>query len=709
MQVQAREIKYFFYSQAFADGIRTSLAIVTPALLGYYFNFFEVGLAVSLGAMCVSLSDSPGPIRHRRNGMLACTVLVALVALLTSVARFSVYTMGLQIAAVTFLFSMFNVYGSRAASVGNAAILIMILSMDKPVPGNQFLLHALLIFIGGAFYTVFSMLLNKIRPYRIAQRFLGDCIREMANYVYIKASFYDVNTSLDENYKKLVAQQVTVNEKQDAVRELFFKTRQIVKESTNQSRRLIFTFVKTVDLFEDITAAYYDYELIRKNFAGTGALKEFSSTLQKLGFELDAIGFAIQANTSFTKTFDYDEALKQLKYKIDLVAPKNQASTLVLRKILVNLRKMLNGMNNIVAYFNRNSQVKKSDVDHSHFVSHQSLDPKAIADNFSYQSGIFRHALRVSIACVAGFAVANVIDYGHHSYWVVMTIAFMLKPAFSLTKERNKHRIIGTLGGGAVGVLILLFIPNKTVLFFIMLLFMIGTYSFMRIRYLIMVIFTTPYVLILFALLGTSFKTVAQERVFDTILGCTIAFAASYVLFPQWESGQLTRYMRGIVKANAMYLQKIIEALNGRQINMLEYKLARKEVYLNSANLSAAFHRMVSEPKNKQKNEKLVHQFVVLNHILFSNIASLATSLLSREQATYTPELLAVAKRAVALLIESSRHFEHEITVPVVEPQHAKALNTPLSADDQLTKDQLNFILNISADIEKTTRTIIAS
>src|ERR1044071_8823473 len=129
MKTQAREVQYFFYSQSFADGFRTSFAVLLPALLGNYFDFFETGLTISLGAMCASLTDAPGPIIHRKNAMFITAAFGFCFAALTSLARLNVYTMGLEIVLVTFFFSMFNVYGNRATSVGNALILMMILTM----------------------------------------------------------------------------------------------------------------------------------------------------------------------------------------------------------------------------------------------------------------------------------------------------------------------------------------------------------------------------------------------------------------------------------------------------------------------------------------------------------------------------------------------------------------------------------------------------
>src|SRR6476661_3495297 len=97
MYKQAKEIRYFLYSQAFADGIRTTLAILLPALVASWFGQLRIGLAISLGALCVSLTDTPGPLIHKRNGMLICAGFVFLVALATPFARLDSLTMGLEI------------------------------------------------------------------------------------------------------------------------------------------------------------------------------------------------------------------------------------------------------------------------------------------------------------------------------------------------------------------------------------------------------------------------------------------------------------------------------------------------------------------------------------------------------------------------------------------------------------------------------------
>ncbi len=698
MQQKLREAPYFFYSQAFADGLRATFAIVLPAFIGSYLDQFEIGLSVSLGAMVVSLTDAPGPQLHKRNGMLTCAGFVFIIAIITGFAQANVYLMALEIVVVTFLFSMFTVYGARASAVGNGAILIMILTMDKLMPRSEIFLHALLIFGGGLFYLTISLLLYAIRPYRNAQRALGDCIREVATYLSIRADFYNLHTDLDDNYKRLVAQQIIVNEKQDAIRELFFKTRQIVEESTEDGRKLVFTFVETVDLFEDITASYYDYHLLREKFGNSDALALIHDALKKIVQELNAVGIAIETDTTFRKRFDYDDEVRQLKTAVDALTQFNTADKLVLKKIIVNIRNLFSGLSTIEEYFEQNIKRKKSRADHSHFISHQSLSPLVILDNITLPSSSFRHAVRVCASCCIGFLLTKLFTYGEHSYWILLTIVFILKPAFSLTRQRNVQRILGTVAGAVIGVVILYFVPNTTALFIIMVMLMVGTYSFMRINYLLMVICTTPYIFILFTFLGVPFQQVAKERILDTLIGCAIAFLASYILFPKWEREDLKTYMQAMLKANAAYLQKIIEALSGKAVSMLDYKIARRDVYLHSANLSALFQRMLSEPKSKQQSKTKVQQFVVLNHILFSNIATLATTLLSREPKPYPEELLSLAKKTEKKLVEGE---EASLPQLIQMPELVAS-----SADDLLMKEQLQFIYNVSKDIDKLTRTI---
>ena len=702
---QAHKIRYFLFSQYLADGVRITLEIVIPAIVFSYLGHLEIGITLSLGALCVSISDGPGPVVHKRNGMLYCNIFIFISAILTGLCNQNIILMGILILAASFFFTMFSVYGNRATSVGFAALLLMVLRMTDKVPAQEVFIQSILILSGGVWYMLVALLLFRVTPFRPAQRSLGDCIHETSKYLMIKSEMYNPQSDLDELYDKLLKQQISVNEKQDAVREILFKNRSLLKESTLTGRLLVLTFVDIVDMFEHIMATWYDYASLRERFSDTGILGEISLFIKNIAHELDNIGEAIQANKVYRKQFDLAAGLKDLKQKIDEL-PDAQ-STMMLKKILVHLRSLGEKTDEILKYFQGSTSPKgnlRSNRDYSKFVTHQKINGAIFKNNLNFKSNIFRHSLRVMITCGVGYAFSQLFAQGHHSYWILMTIIIILKPAFSLTKQKNSDRLLGTIGGGIIGLLLLFLIKDKTILFVFMLFFMLGTYTFKTLNYIVMVIFLTPYILILFHFLGLGALNVASERLLDTAIGSALAFLASYFLFPKWESENLQKYMADVLKANIRYLQKLKIIFTGNKISTLDYKLMRKELFVSTANLSAALHRMLSEPKSKQSHAKEIYEFVVLNNVLSSNIASLTAAAYNDER-YYPKQFLIMVDNSISLLqmdlqlLDESDFVDDKAIPPNVSFDNVKRTNSDV-------KEQLDFIYKVTFDISKLTSII---
>ncbi|HSC38747.1 MAG TPA: FUSC family membrane protein, partial [Chitinophagaceae bacterium] len=289
-----KEYKSFINSHYLASGVRITAGVVLPAIVLNYFGLLSIGIVVSLGAMCVSGTDNPGPIHHRRNGMMVCSLLIFLVSLTTDFAEPHAFLLGVFIFGCTFIFSMIGVFGSRATSIGVSALLIMVLNLGRHYEGWQIVLNALYILAGGIWYTLLSLALYSIRPYKLAQQALGDCILATSDYLRIRAKFYDKNTDHGTVFQELLDQQIVVHQQQELLRELLFKTRSIVKESTDTSRTLVLLFIDLVDLFERIMASYYDYEKLHQFFDDSDILERYRLLILELARELDDIGLAVK-------------------------------------------------------------------------------------------------------------------------------------------------------------------------------------------------------------------------------------------------------------------------------------------------------------------------------------------------------------------------------------------------------------------------------
>lgn len=698
---QSREIKSFIFGQYFSDGLRITIGVLLPSLIFYHLDLLSVGLTISLGAVCISIADSQGPVNHKRNGMLYCNILVFITAILTGLLNRHPILIGLEIFTLCFLYSMLSVYGNRASSIGTAALLILILTIDQEaISSNSIWKHAFYILCGGIWYMVLSLSLSQIRPFRLAQQAMGECIREVARYVKLKADFYDVQSDFDENYKKLIAQQVIVHEQQDSVREILFKTRIMVKESTPVGRLLIVVFVDIVDLFEQTMATHYDYQAIRNTFGKTESLHEFNKIIIKMADELENLSYYIISNEKPQPLYDFRPELERLKTSIDKIE-ESGLNVLVLKKILINVRNMLNRVDKIYAYFNQKQINGLNEVDYSKFVSHQEYDLKIFKENFTLKSSAFRHSVRVALMCLVGFLISKLFPVGYHSYWILLTILVILKPAYSLTKQRNMERVIGTVIGGLLGALILYLVKDQTTRFILLMAFMIGTYSFQRLNYIISVLFMTPYILILFSILGANNINIVKERVLDTFIGSFVAFISSFIILPNWEYYQLRDIMKDVLIANYNYLYQVAQKLSGKTPDITTFKLVRKDVYVSSANLGSAFQRMLSEPKSKQQNIKEIHKFVVLNHMISSYTATLIMNLDQYESTITDISHIKMIRKSLYSLSELIRAMgvkdfkEGEVNVPAI------AVVPNRSNDSKLLYEQLELVNKLIQDIQK--------
>lgn len=627
-----KEYRRFITSHYFSDGVRITVGIVLPAIVLNYFDLLSTGIALSLGAMCASTTDTPGPIHHRRNGMLICIAAVVIVAFLTGLFSSYPWSMGSLIIVFCFVFCMIGVFGARAISVGVAALLIMVLTIDRPMTGKELLFHVLYLAAGGMWYMLLSLILYSIRPYKLTQQALGECILITSDYLRVRALFYNVSVNYDEVYKQMLEQQVKVEQSQSLVSELLFKNRAVIKESIPTGRILMMIFLDVQDLFEKTITSFQDYKLLHGYFDNTDILQRFQSVIYIVANELDEIGLAVQSGHAARENDTLQDTVQELKTQYEHFrdarhTPENLEGLISLRQILQRIEDIAARLMTLQLYttFDK-KKIKTTDnkIENADLVNSQNISWDLLKDNLTFDSNTFRHAIRVSIATVTGYIISRYLSVGH-SYWILLTIIVILKPTYSLTQKRNYQRLWGTAAGALVALLLLYFIENKTVLFSCMIILMIGTYSFLRSNYLIGVLFTTAYVLVLFHLVyGSNLKTIFTDRLIDTGIGSLIAFLANFLIVPAWEKEKIKDYMLAALENNIGYFKNVSAAFTGKPVAITEYKKSRQNAFVALANLSDAFSRMLDEPKFIQYNSQRIHRFVVLNHTLTSHIATLS-------------------------------------------------------------------------------------
>ncbi len=624
------EIKKFIYSQYVYTGLRITAGVLIPGIILYHYDLLVAMMSIPLGALFVALTDNPGPRHHRINGMVASIIINCVVVCIAGLSHGYHWLIGTEIILFSLLFSLFAVYGTRANSIGLIGLIVFVINVNQ-LPGHNSFYAALHFTIGGTWYLILSLLSNTLRPYKPVQQLLGESLIEAGNYLHGKALFYSKDFKGDAIMQQLMQQQINIHNEQNELREIIFKTRKFLKESTNTGRRLTMIFLDSIDLFERIMTSQQDYIQLHKEFDGTGILETYKQHINILANALHNTGLAVQAGYAYKNEAELNTAFEQSNLAFVTLRKQqlNAASVegfIKLRHILHSLQDLTERIKRLQTYTNYRQKISKqiTSEEVKHFVEPSKFDMHLLLSNITVKSAYFRHALRLSIALIIGYIVSLAFALGH-GYWILLTIATIVKPAYSLSRQRNIQRVAGTMIGAALGFLILYFAKTNTPIFIAMLLAMIVAYSFLRLQYLVSTAGITLYVLLNFHFLYPgNLGSVLSDRILDTVIGSAIAFVCSYFILPAWEHEQINGLVTASLKANKAYFNVIADMFSIKKLDMLKYKLARKEAFVSLANFSGAVQRMLSEPKSQQLHLQQYHQLVTTSHMLTSYIASLS-------------------------------------------------------------------------------------
>lgn len=612
----------FLFSHYFYTGLRIATGIVGLTFLTYALADLPTAIAVAMGALCTSLMDMPSPLRHKFNEMLAGVLLCSMVALLVSLSSQVEWLLFAVIVVVSFFSSMMVVYGRKAMPLQFAALFVMMLSSEAPSTPLQALRHGALFFAGGAGYMAYAMAVVWVLQRRLKQQVLAEALYELAVYTNMKAGCYDVASSLPRQMEKLVREQSVLAERQQASRDLILRG-----EPASNEIILVQVHYAMFDLYELVLSTHTDYELLRQHFAEGPILPLLGDLIGKAAHDIEAVAFAMTRDQPSRVSIDYEDELRALEEVLrGLPAGEGEDydAQAALRATANKIREVIA----LIARLHAASQashgalpmVPSSDL--TPFLTQQRYSLRMLLSNLRWSSPVFRFALRVAMAITVGLASSDWLPYTSHGYWTALTIAVILKPSFSLTRQRRADRLIGTLIGCLITAVILHFVHAPAALIGFLFVATAAAPTFLSIKYRYTAIAASVQALLLIGLTVPHGGSGISERLLDTLLGTLIATVFSRVL-PNWEYQNLPRMVDAVLAANRKYIDAAADLLLKRTGDDVHYRISRKQFMDSLANLSAALGRMLDEPADKRRAPDELNRFTVQNYLLVAHMAAL--------------------------------------------------------------------------------------
>ncbi len=664
MAYRIPQFQRFFYSHHFFGGLRQAIGVLLPALLlAGVFQLYSIGMVAAIGAACVAIIDQPGgPRRYGTNGMLGAVLLGSITAAVTGLATTNSVMIWLVVPALCFMFSMFTVFGKQGGLLGFACLLLMTLTMRTPLSPHDVLLHTVYSFLGGVFYFLFSFVVHRLLWHREEQQALSVALFATADYIEARSQFYDVNADLDATYRKLIHAQSAMTEKHQAARDTVL--RELPRDGRHGDRlraASLNVFIDMVALLDSLVATHTDYATLRRMVPDSDVLMFARDALHKLAVNVAHIALNIARNRRVKERNSVKAEIRAIEYEMEkyrvagLVEKEPEVYALliqVLRRIR-NATRLVDRMAEHTSNTNTAHLVDmRLDKALDRFLSRQTWRIGMLTSNLRLDSPHFRYAIRVAIAALLAMTITVLVSYtslrdlvpgaGLHGYWIILTILVIMKPGFALTRQRNGWRLVGTLIGCALALILFNVTSSPDIYLAVLVITCVLGYSLIQVNYMVSAICNTLFVLLVFHFLSPTTNVLIVERLVDTLIGCGIALLCSYIL-PWWEHGFMGSLANAVQKANREYLKAGLHyasltraqaaasvsgstagnALDADQHEAeMRWRLARKNVYIAFANFAGAFYRMMEEPVKRQNNVPELNNLMIQFHVLALQISA---------------------------------------------------------------------------------------
>lgn len=670
------------------DRLMATKATLAIALLSVPFvalgkPFFAITLG--LGALAGALSETDDHPKGRVKSLLLKVVSFGISSLAVGLLRPYPILLGLGLGISTIGFLLIGGLGERYRGVTFGAILVGIYAMLGIEISPAWYWPAVLMPAGALFYGLLSLVLLYYRPYRLLEEQLARGFNALADYFDEKASLFPSDEKTQSEVRnKLALLNVKLVGSLDRCREVMRSYADALKDDA-PLKPYLQQFMLLQSLHERAASSHERYDLLSQDPHNLEIMEGIGQILHQMAEAIKQFAYAMLTGVPYRHPVALNWSIKALQDKQILFKQNENSPLSLLIRNLVRSNLALQRSND------ENQRTITPKLAKDNRTLYQRLK-----DQLSLHHPRMRHAIRMSICFMIGFAISE----GFHmakGEWIVLTSLFVCQPSYSETRRRLFQRVMGTITGVIVGVLIIQILPTVAGQLLLMLTASFFFFSWLRRKYSTAVVFITIFVLCVFNL-GTHQGVAAMvPRLIDTIIGSALAIISVRLLWPDWQHKRLPNLLNTAFEKNAAYFEVIInEYRQASTGDDFEYRIARRQAHRADNALVLAWQDMQLEPRRHQQMREQSFTLTYLNHALLSYLSALGAH---REQSDFnTTELVEPASRILTIL----RHAQIPLPGDILTKQEeltallAELRDKQVANQNSASLQQTGLIINIA-------------
>ncbi|MGW1063933.1 FUSC family protein [Streptomyces aureus] len=203
----------------------------------------------------------------------------------------------------------------------------------------------------------------------------------------------------------------------------------------------------------------------------------------------------------------------------------------------------------------------------------------------------WRYGIRLALCIGLGQVLVSTVEVPR-SYWVALTITFVMKPDYGSVFSRALLRALGTVVGLVVAATVLTLVPRGwwDVPVLMVLAALIPALTPRGYGYQTAAI--TPVILMLSDILNHQGTGLVVPRLVDSLVGCGIALVAGYLLWPESWHARVGDRLADAVADTAGY----VELAFGDAADPSARARSRRRLYRDLSSIRTEFQRALTEP-----------------------------------------------------------------------------------------------------------------
>lgn len=647
-------LKRYTWNSNWLYYVRIFIALCGTTALPWWLGEVKLTIPLTLGMVAAALTDLDDRLAGRLRNLII-TLICFFIASASVELLFPwpwLFAIGLTFSTSGFI--LLGALGQRYATIAFGALLIAIYTMLGTSLYDQWYQQPLLLLAGAIWYNLLTLIGHLLFPIRPLQDNLARCYEQLAHYLELKSRLFDPDIE-DESQAPLYDLALANGQLMETLNQTkqSLLTRLRGDRGQRGTRRTLHYYFVAQDIHERASSSHVQYQALRDYFRHSDVMFRFQRLMSMQGQACMKLSRCILLRTPYQHDSHFERAFTHIDAALERVRADgaSEEQLKALGFLLSNLRAIDAQLATIeseqaLALPDNSTESQLAD-DSPHGLSDIWL---RLRRNFSPESALFRHAIRMSLVLCVGYGIIQLTGM-NHGYWILLTSLFVCQPNYNATRHRLTLRIIGTLFGVAIGLPILWFVPSLEGQLVLLVITGVLFFAFRNVQYAHATMFITLLVLLCFNLLGEGFE-VALPRVIDTLIGCAIAWAAVSFIWPDWRFRNLPRVLERATDANCRYLDAILEQYHQGRDNRLAYRVARRDAHNRDAELASVVSNMSSEPDVTPQIREAAFRLLCLNHTFTSYISALGAH---REKLT-NPDVLAFLDDAVCYVDDALHH-----------------------------------------------------